>query len=144
MREKKCKDCKWERNHNNPLISRCRECQHIKTACKELKQFTGYNTSKTKINAVSKTRKSPPAKFSTKTKEEILERDGWCVIWWDCAEWLVAHHAYFSNGANRTSTRNYLNQWVCLCWKHHFQLHNPTEDKHKTYKWKTIMYLKSL
>jgi hypothetical protein len=119
----------------------CRCYYAITKPCKRCKSQTGTNTSKSKIKHRSSANSVPPADFSTKTKELMLERDGWCIIWWDCAEWLVAHHCYFSNNANRTSTRNNLDQWVTLCGRHHFQLHNPTEDKHKTYKWKTILYL---
>ncbi len=49
------------------------------------------------------------AKFSTKTKKAILERDRYCIFcWWEAID---AHHVYFWTDSNYWDNRNDIDQW---------------------------------
>ena len=53
------------------------------------------------------------AKFTTKTKQAIVERDIYCILCWK--QGSECHHAYYSQEANYSLNRNNLDQWVLLC-----------------------------
>ena len=130
---KKCKQCGEQRNHDNPLISLCRECVYNKSL---------KNKKQTRIRQVSKTNKNTPARFSEAIKEKILERDVHCIL---CEKQISSfHHVYFGSDSNRTSTRNDLDQWVWLCELHHHEIHHWIDGKGKVYRGKCIVYLKEL
>ena len=61
------------------------------------------------------------AKFSNKTKQEILDRDVVCIICWD--QWTDCHHVRFWMEANRWSDRNETKEWCILCRSCHEDAH---------------------
>lgn len=62
------------------------------------------------------------AKFSSATKQEILERDNFrCIICWDTPHSI--HHIYFSNEKNVWKDRNNAEFWATLCFTHHSMCH---------------------
>jgi len=75
------------------------------------------------INSISKTNKNTPAKFTTKTKWEMLKRDWACII---CRSRnnIEYHHCYYWGQAEYWEDRNDLNKWVCLCHKCHHEIHH--------------------
>lgn len=64
------------------------------------------------------------AKFSNKTKEEIFERDWWCIICWTNKWMLSFHHYKFWQYSNYWKDRNDVKEWVCLCFAHHSEAHS--------------------
>lgn len=110
---RKCKQCWWEIDHNNNLISRCKPCQYEKS---------NNNKKQTKINFVSKTNKNTIAKFSIQIKAQILIRDKHCIF---CDNAIQDyHHCYFWTEANRSETRNNVNQGVWVCRICHNEIHS--------------------
>ena len=56
------------------------------------------------------------AKFTTKTKKEIFDRDwGCCIICWTNQWILDFHHVYYWSESNYWPDRNKTNQWVTIC-----------------------------
>lgn len=71
----------------------------------------------------SKTNRNTPAKFSKKTKDEILKRDIKCIISWNPIE--EYHHSFFwSIQANYWEDRNAHYEWVWLSAKVHYIIHH--------------------
>lgn len=71
------------------------------------------------------------AKFSTKTKQAIYERDnGCCILCWINYP-LVAHHAFYWDYANRWPNRNDIDQWVTICHQEHSEIHWGNKEKRK-------------
>lgn len=66
--------------------------------------------------------KNTSAKFTTKTKEKIYERDKSC-IW--CA-WFITqyHHIYYGLQAEHWKDRNRVDKGVGLCKECHFNIHH--------------------
>lgn len=63
------------------------------------------------------------AKYNTKQKEAIGERDNWlCIICWRNSP-IHFHHVYFGDQAMRTPERNSPKYWVCICDTHHREAH---------------------
>lgn len=61
------------------------------------------------------------AKFSTKTKREVLERDKTCII---CGkQWEDVHHVLFGLDAEYWPDRNNSDKWVLLCRVDHMNAH---------------------
>lgn len=62
------------------------------------------------------------AKFSIKTKKEIVERDKYCIICWkqgtDC------HHVKYWVETNYWPDRNHAKEWVLLCRDCHQKAHS--------------------
>ena len=81
-----------------------------------------------------------PAKFTKKTKEQILERDWSCILcWWQAHS---IHHVYFSRERIYTKERNDADQWVTLCFDCHLKSHSC-----KSWEWERqecILYLDNL
>ncbi len=81
-----------------------------------------------------------PAKFTTKTKKEILERDRYCIFcWWPIQDF---HHIYYSLDSEYTKDRNNTNRWIGCCRDCHSDIHSC-----KRWEWKrelAINYLKWL
>ncbi len=80
------------------------------------------------------------AKFSTKTKEAIYNRDQVCILCWD--QWHSCHHILFGLSAERTKERNNVDRWVLLCFDCHLSVHSC-----KSWEWvrqECINYLKGL
>ena len=67
---KKCKVCWQPRDHDNPLVSRCKKCQY---------EHSNNNKKQTRINLVSKTNKNTPARFSKEVKAQILMKWNWII-----------------------------------------------------------------
>lgn len=82
------------------------------------------------------------AKFNSKTKEEIYERDNKsCVICWSNTN-LQFHHVYYSIQANYWKDRNNTSQWVTICFDCHLLAHGC-----KSWNWvreQCINYIKNL
>lgn len=134
---KYCKECK-ELNEN-PLLKYCFEHKDLN---KWIKQWSTISSKPYKINSVSKTNKNTPAKFSQKTKDEILFRDKNCII---CTnKWAEFHHAYYWYNSNRWANRNDSDQWVLLCWKCHHSIHHWTDWTWRIKRAKCIIRLKQL
>ena len=81
------------------------------------------------------------AKFSTKTKKQIFERDSWrCII---CSwEPHSVHHVYYGSESNYWSDRNDVNQGVTLCWNCHNKAHACS--KWEGIREECINYLKTI
>ena len=115
---KTCKNC-WSKNEN-PLLKYCKKCIY---------ENSFYNLKQTRINNVSKNNKNTPARFSKEVKAQILLRDKHCIFCWNSIQ--DYHHVYFSNEANRSSSRNNVNQWVWVCRICHDEIHSC-----KSWEWK--------
>lgn len=81
-----------------------------------------------------------PAKFTTKTKQEIFERDKVCILCWNPIQDF--HHCYYGTESNYSKDRNKANQWIWCC-------RNCHNDCHwcKRWEWKrqiAINYIKWL
>ena len=64
------------------------------------------------------------AKYNTKQKEIIWNRDNWCcIICWINSP-IHFHHVYFSQEAMYTKDRNDPKYWVCICDYHHRMAHS--------------------
>ena len=64
------------------------------------------------------------AKYNTKQKQAIWDRDGWaCVICWVNSP-LEFHHCFFSTESMYTKDRNSLDYGVCVCAYHHRIAHS--------------------
>jgi len=109
---KKCKNCWEQRWHNNPLIALCKTCVYKKSES---------NPKQTRIKQVSSKNKNTPAKFSVKTKREIVERDRVCIVCWE--QWTDVHHVYFSQECEYWQDRNNIDKWVLLCRLCHWKCH---------------------
>lgn len=96
---KKCKDCKKERWHDNPLISRCKECQYKKQNIKQKKVYTLKQTPVKKIWRKRKERiKLQWSEF--KVFQEIWEeRQHVCENCWK--EILLFHSSCFAHKLNK-------------------------------------------
>ena len=128
-----CKECWRPLWHNNPLISRCKQCTWNRS---------NKDKNQTRIRLVSDKNKNTPAKFSKEVKEQILARDKVCIICW--SPWTDFHHAYFWANANRWPNRNDLNQGVLLCEADHHEIHHWINWKGRLYRAKCIEYLLKL
>lgn len=130
---KKCKQCWKPRNHNNSLISLCKECQYKKS----------YNSTKQRrIKQVSTKNKNTPARFTSKTKAEILIRDKSCIL---CSSPIQDyHHIYYWWQAEYWEDRNNSDKWVGLCRTCHEKIHHFSDWESQTLRKKCIEYIKSL
>jgi len=90
-----------------------------------------------------KKQKAEIAKFNSKTKEEILERD-WraCALCWS-SNILQIHHIHFWNLKKRIK-RNCVQEWICICQNCHHQIHNPITKEHIGLRIKAIEYVNNL
>ena len=75
----------------------------------------------TKIDKISKKNKNVSAKFSKKTKADILIRDKTCIICWKPITDI--HHVFFGTQSYYWDNRNEIDQWVWLCREHHNEVH---------------------
>ena len=75
--------------------------------------------------------------FSKKMKEEVMERDGGCIICGDTYT-IELHHIYYWWEAEYWPNRNDANKIVWLCKQHHHELHfewwNNWREICKTYQ----------
>lgn len=127
-----CKKC-WEpRNHDNQLISLCKDCYYIKQSKTQQKPRKAIKKIWNNSNTT--------AKFSVETKKQIIERDKCCII---CANpWTDAHHVYFWTECEYWKNRNDVNKWVLLCRLDHAKAHACT--KWEGIRQKCIDYLKKI
>ena len=134
---KLCKKC-WKVNEN-PLLKLCRE-HYYEEQLNNPKQLKFK-----KIKQVSTKNKNTPAKFSQKTKDEILDRDKVCIITWDPI--TDYHHVYYWANANRSENRNDLDQWVWLSSEPHRIIHHASPKESvlaKIYRARCIEYILTL
>jgi len=114
MQEKKCKECWIKFTRYNTIQNKCNKCVNKINKQKPLKSYKP-------LKQKSKTNKNTTAKFNTKTKWEIKERDEYCIICWQ--EWTDFHHIYFSQEAEYWKDRNNSDKWVLLCRLCHWKAH---------------------
>jgi len=128
---------------NDMKQKKCRKCkENIKNY--EIKR-TPIKRNQKPINSTSKTNKNTPARFTPKTKEEILARDKVCIISWKPI--TDYHHVFHWANANRWPNRNNTNQGVWLSAEIHRIIHHPSPKETalaKLYRAKCIEYLLTL
>lgn len=125
-----CKNCWKERDHNNPLISRCKECQY---------KYSEANKKQTRISMVSKNNKNTSARFSKEVKAQILLRDKHCLF---CNDWITDfHHCWYWWQAEYWPYRNDVNKWVWLCRHHHEMIHHFTDWSSQKIRQQCINYV---
>lgn len=134
---KRCKIC--NELNENPLLKYCKK-HYFEMEKVKPKKIYNIKTSFKKINNISKTNKNIPAKFSSKTKAEILIRDKNCIF---CDKPITdIHHVFYSNEANRTQTRNNVDQGVWCCRDCHNEIHSCTTKQGK--RQEAIDYLNNI
>mgnify|MGYP003123978609 CR=1 FL=1 len=80
------------------------------------------------------------AKFTTKTKQQIVDRDQYCILcWWQGSE---CHHVYFGIETNYWPNRNESNQWVLVCRDCHNGIHASSRGEGK--RQESINYINEL
>ena len=80
------------------------------------------------------------AKFSNKTKQEILERDVVCIFCWK--QGTDVHHVYFWTESEYTKDRNNANKGVLVSRDCHLEIHSCSK-----WEWKrqeAINYITNL
>ena len=83
------------------------------------------------------------AKFNSKIKLEIYNRDQFCIISWGEIE--TYHHAfYWAIYSNYWPNRNNADQWVGLTNAVHYEIHHWTAWKWQEYRKFCMDYLKNL
>ena len=128
---KKCKVCWQPRDHDNPLVSRCKKCQY---------EHSNNNKKQTRINLVSKTNKNTPARFSKEVKAQILLRDKHCIF---CDNAIQDyHHVFYWWKAEHWPDRNNVNKWVWLCRTDHERIHHFSDWTSQELRERCIEYLK--
>jgi hypothetical protein len=131
MKVRKCKKCWWPIDHSNTLISRCKKCTY---------KNSENNPKQTRIKVKSTKNKNNIAKFSKKTKWQILVRDKSCIF---CNKPITdIHHIYFWTECNFWDNRNDITQGVWVCRSCHDEIHSCSK-----WEWKrqeAINYLKNL
>ena len=91
---------------------------------------TALKQSQKPLNKVSSTNKNTPARFTQKTKDEILARDKVCIITWKKIEQY--HHVFFGpHDANYWPNRNAADQGVWLNSEPHRIIHHPSPKEIK-------------
>ena len=63
------------------------------------------------------------AKYNTKQKEIMYERDKYCVLCWDSNN-LHFHHCYFWTESMYTKDRNDPKYWITCCATCHLKIHS--------------------
>lgn len=77
------------------------------------------------------------AKFSKETKEQILNRDLYCIICktkWEYNNITDYHHVFFWIEAEYWDDRNDVNKWVWLCRNCHYEIHHWKDWNNETYR----------
>jgi len=150
MQQKKCRKCKEPKDISEfPKMnlgkywvwSTCNNCLEDSKVPYELKR-TQLKQSQTPINSVSKTNKNNIAKFTSKTKEEIKERDKVCILTWKPIT-DYHHFLFWPHQANYWPDRNNANQGVWLNSEPHRIIHHPSpkeKELAKIYRIKCIEY----
>lgn len=88
--------------------------------------------------------KNVKAKFSVKTKQQIIERDGGCCIICESNDLDNPHHVYYGSQANRGEDRNNVSQGVCICKKCHHEIHFGVKGIGQDLRGMCIKYLQDI
>ena len=80
------------------------------------------------------------AKFTTKTKQAIVERDVYCRLCWK--QGSEVHHLYFGTQTNYWDNRNDIDQWILVCRDCHTDIHSCSKWEGK--RQEAILYVENL
>lgn len=135
---KKCKDCWKDRGHNNPLISRCKECTY-KASTKNKNQKSIYTLKRTPIKRVWKKKlerlKNNGSEVLTYEKK-FNNCDKRCVIckkefktFEETKTWCYAH---ILNKRDWPHIRNFINNIAFVCSiEHHEEVDKQISGQNK-------------